>query len=70
MVQFHMLQLDFSLWRKPNVAMTYGYIDICKQPFHKISERTVITCTFYVTKSDPQKVRRNSLIIIDASSIC
>ncbi len=24
-----------------NVAMTYGYEDICKKPFRKISERTV-----------------------------
>ena len=29
-------------WRKPHGATTYGYKDICKKPFRKISERTVM----------------------------
>ncbi len=34
--------LNAWLWRKPHVATTYGYEDICEKPLRKISERTVV----------------------------
>ena len=37
----------FGQWRKPHVATTYSYEDICKKPFRKISERTVNSSQYF-----------------------